>query len=335
MNLFQKYLLEEFVEDYQEKRISRREALKLIASVAGSVTIANSILGACTPVEEATLVANAGVGTDESRSNMPTNSPRATMEVTSTSEPAPEVPGTISTLPHGTVTADDPMVIAMPVEFPGQDASLMGYLSRPVSGEPAPVILVCHENRGLTSHIEDVTRRFAKAGYVALAVDLLSRHGGSASLDSSDIPGLLGSISPEQFVQDFLSGWGWLQDKAFALTERVGMTGFCFGGGVTWQVAVHMEELKAAVPFYGPHPHLSDVPNIQAAVLAIYGERDSRINRGIPAIEEAMQQNDKVYTKIIYPDADHAFFNDTGSRYNRTAAQDAWAQMLTWFQRYI
>lgn len=211
----------------------------------------------------------------------------------------------------------------------------MGYLARPASGEAAPVILVCHENRGLTAHIQDVARRLAKAGYVALAVDLLSRSGGSASLDSSDVPGILGNMATDTFVQDFMSGWRWLADQGFALTERVGMMGFCFGGGVTWQVATHMTELKAAAPFYGPHPELSDVPNIQAAVQAVYGELDARINAGIPAIEAAMQENGKIYKKLIYPDADHAFFNDTGSRYNPTAAEDAWKQTLSWFGEYV
>jgi carboxymethylenebutenolidase len=136
-------------------------------------------------------------------------------------------------------------------------------------------------------------------------------------------------------VNDFKSGWQYLQGQSFADADRAGMTGFCFGGGVTWQVAVHMPELLAASPYYGPHPVPSDVPNIQAAVLAIYGGEDSRINSGIPAIEEAMQANNKIYEKIIYPGADHAFHNDTGSRYNPEAARDAWGRTLAWFEQYV
>src|SRR4030095_9356283 len=135
-------------------------------------------------------------------------------------------------------------------------------------------------------HIQDVTRRYAKAGYAALAVDLLSRQGGSAAVGESNVPGTLGNIPPEQFVEDFKSGWTYLQGQSFADTQRVGMTGFCFGGGVTWQVAVHSPELLAAVPYYGPPPETSDVPSINAAVLAIYGGLDNRINASIPAIEE-------------------------------------------------
>jgi carboxymethylenebutenolidase len=231
---------------------------------------------------------------------------------------------------------DDPAVIAAQIEFPAPDNTpLIGYLAQPSTGELAPVILVCHENRGLTPHIQDVTRRFAKAGYVSLAVDLLSRLGGSAALGEGNVPGALGNITPEQFVEDFRSGWRYLQNLSFAQADKVGMTGFCFGGGVTWLVATQMPELLAAVPFYGPHPPLEDVPNIKAAVLAIYGELDSRINGGIPQIEEAMAANNKVYEKMIYPDADHAFHNDTGPRFNPEAAKDAWVRTLGWFEKYV
>jgi carboxymethylenebutenolidase len=230
---------------------------------------------------------------------------------------------------------DDPAIIASEVEVGAPDAILLAYLARPANEAPAPIILVCHENRGLTPHIQDVTRRFAKAGYVALAVDLLSRQGGSVVVGEGNVPGALGNILPDQFVQDFQSGWRSLQGQSFADTDRVGMTGFCFGGGVTWRVATQMPELLAAVPFYGPHPPVEDVPNIRAAVLAIYGEQDSRINGGIPAIEEAMRANNKIYEKMIYPNADHAFHNDTGSRYNPEAARDAWERTLAWFDQYV
>jgi carboxymethylenebutenolidase len=322
MNLFQRYLAEEFAEDYEEGRLSRRDALKLIASVTGSLVAANSILAACAPSPEAT------------ETSLPGTEPLATSETSSTAESVPT--DSASPAPaYGTVMPDDPAIIASEVKIPAADAALIGYLARPASETPAPVILVCHENRGLTPHIQDVTRRFAKAGYVALAVDLLSRQGGSAALGEGNVPGALGNIAPDQFVEDFKSGWRYLQEQAFADAERVGMTGFCFGGGVTWRVATQMPELLAAVPFYAPQPPVEDVPNIRAAVLAIYGELDSRINSGIPAIEEAMAANNKVYEKVIYPYADHAFHNDTGSRYNPDAAKDAWERTLAWFEQYV
>ena len=189
MNLFQRYLAEEFAEDYEEGRLSRRDALKMIASVTGSLIAANSILAACTPPSEETGVA--GPPTD-GPAIASTIQPAATSDV-STPAPAPA---------YGTVMPDDPAVIASEIQFPASDgASLIGYLAQPSSGELAPVILVCHENRGLTPHIQDVTRRFAKAGYVGLAVDLLSRQGGSAAVGEGNVPGALGNISPDQFVK--------------------------------------------------------------------------------------------------------------------------------------
>jgi carboxymethylenebutenolidase len=321
MNLFQRYLAEEFAEDFEEGRLSRRDALKLIASVTGSLIAANSILAACTPPEETS--ATPGVGAPAVASTI---QPAATMDSS-----APVVRPS-----YGTVMPDDPAIIASEIQFPAADGtSLIGYLAQPSSGELAPVILVCHENRGLTPHIQDVTRRFAKAGYIGLAVDLLSRQGGSTTLGEGKAPGALGNIPPDQFVEDFKSGWQYLKNLSFAQTEKVGMTGFCFGGGVTWRVATQMPELLAAVPFYGPHPPVEDVPNINAAVLAIYGELDSRINGGIPEIEQAMAANGKIYEKEIYPNADHAFHNDTGTRFNAEAAQDAWTRTLAWFEQYV
>jgi len=330
MNLFQRYLAEEFAEDYQEGRLSRRDALKMIASITGSLLLANSILASCAPppdaleIESPTDVPTAANAPTDS----PTASPSGTPESVPTDSASPDAP-------YGTVMPDDPAIIAGAIEFPANDINLMGYLSRPANGTSAPVILVCHENRGLTPHIQDVTRRFAKAGYVSLAVDLLSRLGGTDLVGSSNVPGALGGINPDQFVEDFKSGWRYLQGQSFADTPRVGMTGFCFGGGVTWRVATQMSELLAAIPYYGPAPSTADVPGINAAVLAIYGGLDNRINSNIPTIEEAMKANKKIYEKVIYQNADHAFNNDTGSRYNPEAAKDVWARSLAWFEKYV
>jgi carboxymethylenebutenolidase len=113
------------------------------------------------------------------------------------------------------------------------------------------------------------------------------------------------------------------------------MVGFCFGGGVTWRVAIGLADLRAAVPYYGPHPDPNELAAIQGAVLAIYAGRDDRINQSIPAIEAEMQRLGKVYEKVTYPDTDHAFHNDTGSRYDPAAATDAWSRTLAWFDRYL
>lgn len=323
MNLFQRYLAEEFAEDYEEGRLSRRDALKLIASVTGSLIAANSILAACAPQPEETATGVNSPLDETAAASAPTGQP------VPTSASAPDAA-------YGTVVPEDPAIIASEIQFPAADgSSLIGYLAQPSSGESSPIILVCHENRGLTPHIQDVTRRLAKAGYIGLAMDLLSHQGGSAVVGEANVPGALGNTPPEQFVEDFKSGWRYLQNLSFAQADKVGMTGFCFGGGVTWQVAAHMPELLAAVPFYGPPPSIEDVPNINAAVLAIYGELDDRINSSIPAIEEAMAANNKIYEKIIYPNADHAFHNDTSPRFNPEAAKDAWERTLAWFEKYV
>jgi carboxymethylenebutenolidase len=318
MNDLQRYLADEFVEDYQEGRMSRRATLKVLASIAGSMVVAEGMLAACAPLETATPT---------SMPVSPTDAPTEAPTAESTATQAPQSTATVS--------ADDPEVDAAAVEFPSGADTITGYLAHPKKEGKFPVILVCHENRGLTPHIEDVTRRLAKAGYVGLAVDLLSRLGGSAQVGEANVPGALGSIAPEQFVQDFKSGWDYLKTQAFADAPRVGMVGFCFGGGVTWRMAVGMPELKAAVPFYGPPAAEADVPKIQAAVLAIYGANDQRITGTAPAIEAAMKANNKIFEKIIYPNADHAFHNDTGTRYNAEAATDAWKQTLAWFAKYV
>lgn len=352
MNLFQRYLAEEFAEDYQEGRITRREALRLIASVTGSVVVASSILAACAPAGNETPTGAVIPTTGGPAVADPTATGAATAASTATEAPtaaATEAAATTAATEEvatpaggltpeavGTVSADDPAVEAREVTFAGEDGQeVMAYLATPAGDNQRPVVLVCHENRGLTTHIQDVTRRLAKAGYVALAVDLLSRNGGTAALGSDAIPGALGNTNPDQFVADFRAGWNYLKTEGIGVTDRVGMVGFCFGGGVTWRVATRMPELKAAVPFYGPPPPVEDVPNIQAAVLAIYGGLDDRINQTIPAIEEAMKANNKVYEKMIYDGADHAFHNDTSTRYNAEAARDAWTRALAWFEQYL
>ena len=318
------YLVEEFVEDYQEGRMTRRDALKRIGGVLGSLVLAENLLAACTPLTQLSSTPS------PSAPLASTTLPRAQASPTAQATASPVTTGGI------TVPPNDPAIEAGPVQYSGQGAILMAYLARPKGSTSAPGVLVCHENRGLLEHHKDVARRLGKAGYVALAVDLLSRQGGTDQVsDPTQIPGLLANAPAQQLVQDFRDGLGYLQSRTYVRSDRIGMIGFCFGGGVTWRCATQIPELRAAVPFYGPNPPLEDVPKIQAAVLAIYGALDSRIDAGIPAIEAAMQQNKKTFEKIVYPNANHAFFNDTGANYNATAAKDAWAKTLAWFEKYL
>jgi carboxymethylenebutenolidase len=258
-----------------------------------------------------------------------------------------EPAGTESTAPAGSGTAapakpaadsvavDDPAVVAAAAQFPGEGATLSGYLARPAKEGTFPIVLVCHENRGLTPYVEDVTRRVAKAGYVGLAVDLVSRDGGTAKHAYDAVPGVLGAAPPERHVQDFLAGLAYARTQPAARGDRVGMMGFCFGGGMTWRVAAALPELRAAVPFYGQPIDVAQVPAIKAAVLAIYAEDDERINTAIPAIEAAMQQHGKTFRKIVYPATKHAFHNDTRDRYDAGAAQAAWRETLAWFAQHL
>lgn len=175
MNTYQRYLAEEFAEDYQEGRMSRREALKLIASVLGGLTVAQTFLAGCAPPAQpgATATLTQTPVPTGTLTAMATTAPTSTPGSTATVEPATQAPASPTLPTAGTVSPDDPAVSGETVQFPGEGATLTGYLARPAASGAYPVILVCHENRGLTDHIRDVARRLAKAGYAALAVDLL------------------------------------------------------------------------------------------------------------------------------------------------------------------
>ena len=346
LNHLQRYLVEEYVEDYQERAMSRRQVLKYIAAVVGSFAVANTVLAGCAPLPApaAPTAAQPVAPTPAAATGAPavsvTPTPAqitatATQAVLATTDTAPTP--TPQPVPAGVrVPADDPAIEAGAVTLPGDGLSVIAYQAKPKGDGPFPAILVAHENRGLTDYIKDVTRRLAKAGYVALAVDLLSAQGGTDKVtDPAQIPAALSGASPDQLTGHYLSGIQYLQGLPYVQPDRLGMMGFCFGGGMTWLVATKAPGLKAAVPYYGPNPPLEGVPNIKAAVLAIYGENDQRINAGIPAIEDAMKTNNKVFEKVIYPGAAHAFHNDTGRNYNPQAAEDAWQRTLDWFARYV
>jgi carboxymethylenebutenolidase len=284
------------------------------------------------PTAAATKAAVATVAATPTPAQIAATATQAVLTTTATA-PTP----TPQPVPPGVrVPADDPAIEGGMVSFPGEGLTLIGYQAKPKDNGPFPAIVVAHENRGLTDYVMDVARRLAKAGYVALAVDQLSKQGGTAKVtDPAQIPGALSAASPDELAGYYLSGIKYLQGLPIVQKERLGMVGFCFGGGMTWLTAAKSPDLKAAVPFYGPNPPLEGVPNIKAAVLAMYGETDARINAGIPAIEEAMKKNNKTFEKMVYPGAGHAFHNDTGRAYNPNAAEDAWKRTLEWFAKYV
>jgi carboxymethylenebutenolidase len=316
LNDLQSYAVEEFVERYLDGLMTRRELISRVLPIAGGIATTAALLTAlgCAPAQPPAVTTT----------SVPTQPPTAAASPSTAAAPRSKF----------SVKADDPAIAPADVTFPGEGATLLGYLVQPKAGGPSPAVLVCHEIFGLSEHIRDVTRRLGKSGYVALAVDLLSRDGGTAKVDPSQMGAKL-TADPTPKVADFQAGYNYLQTLAPVKKGATGMVGFCFGGGITWRVATEIADLKAAVPFYGPNPPLADVPKIHAAILAFYGALDQRVDAGIPAIESAMTQNGKVYEKVVYPGANHAFHNDTGPAWNPDAAYDAWGKALDWFKKYL
>jgi carboxymethylenebutenolidase len=317
---FEKYLVEEFYDDYREGLISRRTFIRRVAFITGSMAAAGTAMLAvgCAPIE--VPAATEPIPDAET--------PTVTAQTTAA---AGAVPGARSPL---SVPEGDPALTTGDVTFTSQGDEISAYLARPVAEGTYPAVMICHENRGLTDHIRDVARRFAKVGYVALAPDLLAREGGTATLDRDAVPGLLTNAGAERHVGDFAAAYDYLQAQDFVETDRIGMNGYCFGGGITWQTVTQLP-LKAAVPFYGPAPDLDQVPNITAAVFGVYAELDNRITGGVDTLKQALEEAGVTYQIKIYPGVDHAFNNDTGERYNEEQALQAWNDMLAWFEEYI
>ncbi len=316
---FRKYLIDEFYDDYREGEITRRTFIRRVAFLTGSMaaTIAAMSSVGCAPIE-----------LPAATEPMPTDTPAA--------EPTrpPSAPPSDPQSPLS-VAADDPAIAGSDVTFANGNDTIMGYLAQPAAAGVYAAILICHENRGLTEHIRDVARRFAKNGYVALAIDLLAREGGTDAHDRDAVPGLLTEAGADRHVADFVAGAEYLKTLETVDDERLGMTGYCFGGGITWRGAAAIPGLKAAVPFYGPAPDAAQVPNIKGAVFGVYGEQDERINGGIPALEEALKAAGTTYKITIYPGVNHAFHNDTGQRYVEEQATQAWNDTLAWFAEYV
>ena len=210
---------------------------------------------------------------------------------------------------------------------PGDSGTLVGYLARPADGATYPGVLVIHENRGISSHYEDVTRRYAKAGYAALVVDLISPVGGAGAFPSdAEASAAQAQIPPDQHTRNLNAALTYLGGQSFVNGDRLGATGFCFGGGMTWRVALSNPFLRAGVPFYGPIPPMDDVSNLQAAMLCIYAGEDPNVNSRIPEMEAAMLGAGKTVEVVLEPGALHAFFNESTDRYNAAAAADAWTR---------
>ncbi|MBI1219608.1 MAG: dienelactone hydrolase family protein [Rhodobacteraceae bacterium] len=233
------------------------------------------------------------------------------------------------------VSFTDPTIHASYVHYdsPNGNGAVRAYRVQPATGARFPVVVVVHENRGLNPYIEDVARRLAKAGYLALAPDGLTSVGGYPGNDE-DGAALQKQVDPVKLMNDFFAAVEVLL-KDPESTGKVGIVGFCYGGGVVNAAAVAYPELSAAVPFYGLQPKAEDVPRIQAPLLLHYAELDTRITGGWPAYKAALDANHKVYEVFIYPGVNHGFHNDTTPRYDKAAAELAWSRTLAWFGKYL
>jgi carboxymethylenebutenolidase len=231
------------------------------------------------------------------------------------------------------VAKDDPRLKTEYLKYasPKGAGTMRGYLVRPTSAQGMlPAVLVIHENRGLNPYIEDVTRRLGIAGFLALAPDALTPLGGYPGNDDEGRT-LQQKRDPEQMTQDFIASAELLQKHPLS-TGKVGVVGFCYGGGVANTLAVRIPEvIVAAVPFYGQQPASEEVPKIRASLLLHYAELDKRVNGGWPAYEKALKAAKVRYKVYIYKGANHGFHNDTTPRYDKAAAKLAWQRTIDFF----
>ena len=295
---FRSYLIDEIALDCADGVFSRREAIRRLGLLGISATAAAGLL--------------AGVADSPAAAAGDSTAPP------STDEPA----------------GSTPVEPGEEITFAGPAGDLIGVFA---AANPAKgAVLVIHENRGLTEHIRSIPPRLAADGYSALAIDLLSAEGGTASLPSEgDATAALGEASPERLVADLRAGLDELERRV--PDAKLAAIGFCFGGGMTWQLLAAGEpRLSAAVPFYGPLPDAADFAGSpSAAVLAVYAELDDRVNGTRDAAESALEAAGLEYEIRTFDGVDHAFFNDTGARYDADAAAAAYDAMLDWFDRYL
>jgi len=234
-----------------------------------------------------------------------------------------------------TVRPDDPAITAEEVEYPGVVGPLRAYQSAPKGGEIYPGVLVLHDRQGLTEHFKDITRRLAKAGYAALAPDLLSRLGGTAKFsDPVKMQAALLLIAPFQFIQDMNSSVIYLEARPFAAKNKIGAMGFGLGSNLLWLLLSQNADIKAAIPFSGGLPGFSNPPRFTAAVLAIYGESE-RNSAEMAEFDALMKKTGAPWAYKAEPKAGRDFFDDSKSAYVVDAARDAWHLTMDWFTKYL
>jgi carboxymethylenebutenolidase len=232
------------------------------------------------------------------------------------------------------VPKDDPRLHTDRIKYPGVTGEVLAYLARPKGDEKRPGVVVIHQNRGLNPHIEDVTRRLALEGFIAMAPDALSPLGGTPE-DPDKGASLIQKLDSRSTVENYMAAVRYLKTLP-ASTGKVGTIGFCWGGGIANQVAVNSPDVLAVVPYYGGQPAIEDVSKIKASLLLHYAGLDERINKGIPAYEEALKKASVDYKIYLYEGAKHAFNDDTSpDRYNKEAANLSWQRTLLFLKEKL
>jgi carboxymethylenebutenolidase len=296
MTEIQRYLAEEVAEDLADGIITRREAIRRLGLLGMTGAAAAGLLATFATGEAA--VAASEIPADQ-------DSTRTTLETTW----AP--------------------IARESITFAGPRVPLMAAWA--AAARPRGGALVIHENRGLNEHIRTIAGRLAASGYSALALDLLSEEGGTGAFPGeAEVAAALARIPPERFVADMKASVTELKRRVRG--KKLTAIGFCFGGAMVWRLLAAGEpRLAAAAPFYGPFPEGGNLQGSRAAVIGVYGGLDSRVNATRPAAKAALEAAGRKYELLTFTEADHAFFNDTGARFNPHAATEAWRRALNWF----
>jgi len=231
------------------------------------------------------------------------------------------------------VPPDDARLAIDAVSYDAASTRINGYLARLKSKGKRPAVIVIHENRGLNPHIQDIARRIALEGFLAFAVDMLSPLGGTPA-DEDKARDMIGTLNADETAHRIAAAAPFLEQHAES-TGKVGAVGFCWGGGMVNRVAVLAPDLKAGVAYYGIQPPANQVASIRAPLLLHYAGLDQRVNAGIPAYEAALKAQGKRYTIHVYPNVNHAFNNDTSSRYDKPAADLAWSRTIAFFKENL
>lgn len=306
--------LDRLIENYREGNLSRREFFQRLAYLTGSIVLAHEIM------------LDSGFAAEWEIYNWP--DPPAQQ-----GQPAPT--------PKESIAAGEQRLPAQAqaewVKYASGEAQVGAYVARPKTGTSFASIIVIHENRGLTEFVIDMAQRWAGEGLLAIAPDLLSRAGGTAGFATMQEAGQgIGKLVRADVVSDLHATMAYLKTRADVKKNKIGITGFCWGGANTFNFATESKELLFGIPFYGLAPEMEKLANITCPVFAVYGEQDQRVNANLDQVEAKMKELGKTYTRKVYPGAKHAFMNYTSPQnYNAEQAKAAWADVTEFVKKTI